>query len=249
MTSGQGLPAEPTSNSLLPRGRLLGSTPQRERGKEFGNSEENRDLLNQAYVTARDEYDLQFPPLTQPILTEKAPRETTPVICRQEISENKSSEVCPATKRHTSNTQNRDPNHLRSTPKVQSSPEKAPRETTSVNYRQEISENQSSEICPATARHTSNTPERHPNRLCSNPVVRNSPEMPPAAQLFYAQRVKFLYQKEIVPIQTPSSQTPHTDTRTRYMHPQNSISQLKTATGPRIFRQLIKQLRRQHRQK
>ena len=28
-------------------------------------SDENREVLNQAYATARDEYDLQFPPLPQ----------------------------------------------------------------------------------------------------------------------------------------------------------------------------------------
>ena len=44
-------------------------------------SDENRELLNQAYETARDEYDRQFPPMTQ----SNAPRKTTSVNHRQKI--------------------------------------------------------------------------------------------------------------------------------------------------------------------
>ena len=85
-------------------------------------SDENRELLNQAYETARDEYDRQFPPMTQ----SNAPRETTSVIYRQKMSENQSSNFCPATERHTSSTPERHPNRLFSNLKAQKSPELGP---------------------------------------------------------------------------------------------------------------------------
>ena len=117
----------------------------------------------------------------------------------------------------------------------------------SLNLLTHISENQISEYPnagPGTKRHTSSTPERHPNRLDSHLCAQTSPV---SAQLFYAQRVKFSYQKKTVPAPTLSHRTPPTATGTRGTHQQKSISHPKTATEPLNFLQLLNQLRRQHR--
>jgi hypothetical protein len=133
-------------------------------------SDENRDLLNQAYISARDEYDQQFPALPQ----SNAPRETTSVSHRQKISENQILEhpdASPGTKRHTSSTPERHPIRPQKSPQSSFSPDTGPTPTskTRVSGRQKILISGYPGGGPETKRHTSGTPERHPNRRYSHP--------------------------------------------------------------------------------
>ena len=96
-------------------------------------SDENRDLLNQAYISARDEYDQLFPPLQQ----SNAPRVTTPVSQKNRLLEYPN--ASPGTMRHTSSIHSEHPNRPQKSPQTPQSD--APRETTPVYYRQRISEN------------------------------------------------------------------------------------------------------------
>ena len=101
-------------------------------------SDENRELLNQAYISAREEYDQQFPALPQL----NAPRVTTPVGKNSSQAENRILEypnASPGTMRHTPSIPSEHPNRPQKSP--QTSQSDAPRETTPVYYRQIISEN------------------------------------------------------------------------------------------------------------
>ena len=187
-------------------------------------SDENRDLLNQAYISARDEYDQQSPALPQ----SNAPRETTSVSHRQQISENQTLEypdASPGTKRHTSSTPERHPIRPQKSP--QTSQQNAPREATSAIYRQSISENQISEYPdagPGTKRHTSSTPERHPNRPQRSPQSSFSPDTgpTPTSKTRVSGRQKILisgYPGGGPETKRHTSGTPERHPNRRYSHP------------------------------
>ena len=116
-------------------------------------SEENRELLNQAYVTARDEYDLHFPPLSQSILTAKTVNKVTSVFSVEEIRGNRCSEFYPATTRHTSSTPEWHPNQLRSRSKVHISPE--------IGCRREFKFHPGKRSFQTQPHHTSHHPPTH----------------------------------------------------------------------------------------
>ena len=140
-------------------------------------SDENRELLNLAYISARDEYDQLSPPLPQ----SNAPRKTTTVFHRQKISENRTLDVGSGTTRHTSRTPDQHPNRSQSSPQssfpLDIGPISPP--NTSVSGGQKISISKYPNDSPGTTRHTSRTPDQHPNRSQSPPTGPTPPNLEP----------------------------------------------------------------------
>ena len=149
-------------------------------------SDENRDLLNQAYnaISARDGCDQQPPALSQP----NAPGGATiaSVTYRQRISENQILRFrdCSSTiKRQTSSTPKRHPNRPQRSPQTSLPPDIGPilASKTRVSARQKIPISGYPDAGPETKRHTPSTPGRHPNRLYSHPCAQTTPVFDPCS--------------------------------------------------------------------